>query len=355
MAPQKLKVAAAGLGRMGKRHALNFLNRTPRAELVAAFSPDPTELAWAKQHLEPYGVTLYDSYEKMIQQPGLQAVVIGTATSVHAEEAIQAMEKNLHVLCEKPLSTNIEVCKSVVEAAKKRPHLKVMCGFSRRFDDSYRDAYNKVEQGLIGRPSILRSQTCDKHDPSGFFVAYAAWSGGVFVDMAVHDIDLTLWFFGDDIIPKSISAHGITAVQPDLRKYNDYDNAVGIVEFHNGKIAYYYCSRMMAHGQEDTTEIIGTEGKLSVNANPQQNFVNYYHAGGITREVPAHYYGRFEMAFVKEANEFTAACLDNGPLPIKLTNAVKAVEIGAALQEALVSGKQIHYDDVGRRIEKAQL
>lgn len=109
MASQKLKIAAAGLGRMGKRHALNFLNRTPRAELVAAFSPDPSELAWAKQHLEPYGVTLYDDYDKMIQQPGLQAVVIGTATSVHAEEAIKAMEKNLHVLCEKPLSINVDV------------------------------------------------------------------------------------------------------------------------------------------------------------------------------------------------------------------------------------------------------
>ncbi|KAF2793775.1 NAD(P)-binding protein [Melanomma pulvis-pyrius CBS 109.77] len=355
MAPKKLQVAAAGLGRMGHRHALNFLNRTPRAELVAAFSPDPAELQWAKQHLEPYGVTLYDDYDKMLEQKGLDAVVIGTATSVHAEEAIKAMEKNLHVLCEKPLSTSIAVCKEVVEAAKQRPHLKVMCGFSRRFDDSYRNAYEKVDQGLIGRPTIIRSQTCDKHDPSGFFVAYAAWSGGVFVDMSVHDIDLTLWFFGDDIIPKSISAHGVVAVQPGLKQYNDYDNAVGIVEFYGGRIAHYYCTRMMAHGQEDVTEVIGTEGKLSVNLNPQSNLVNLYHAGGITREVPPHYYGRFEMAFVKEANEFTDACLDNTPLPMKLRNAVKAVEIGAWLQEALVTGKQIHFDDTGRRIEKSSL
>jgi predicted dehydrogenase len=243
----------------------------------------------------------------------------------------------------------------VVAAAKKKPHLKVMCGFSRRFDESYRDAHSKMERGLIGRPSIIRSQTCDKFDPSGFYVEYAAWSGGVFVDMSVHDIDLTLWFFGDDVIPKSVSAHGITAVQPELKKHKDYDNAVGIVEFWNGKIAYYYCTRMMAHGQEDTTEIIGTEGKLAVNNNPQRNFVNLYHSGGITREVPPNFMGRFGPAFVTEANEFTAACLDDTPLPMKLTNAVKAVEIGAALQEALRSGKQIHFDEIGRRIEKAQL
>jgi myo-inositol 2-dehydrogenase / D-chiro-inositol 1-dehydrogenase len=109
MTIQKLKIGVAGLGRMGKRHALNFLNRTPRAELVAAFSPDPAERAWARQHLEPYGAIIYGDYKKMIEHPGLMAVVIGTATSVHAEEAIQAMEKNLHVLCEKPLSTSIEV------------------------------------------------------------------------------------------------------------------------------------------------------------------------------------------------------------------------------------------------------
>ncbi|KAK9778714.1 putative Oxidoreductase [Seiridium cardinale] len=359
MPPQKLKIGAAGLGRMGKRHAQNFLHRTPRAELVAAFTPDPEELQWAKQHLEPYGVMLYIDYNKMIEHPGIMAVVIGTATSVHAEEAIQAMEKNLHVLCEKPLSTNLDItrmkCRDVINNARARPHLKVMCGFSRRFDTSYREAYAKAQQGAIGRPTILRSQTCDKNDPSGFYVAYAAWSGGVFVDMAVHDIDLTLWFFGDEIIPKSVSAYGVTAVQPALKKYNDFDNAVGIVEFWGGKIAYYYCSRMMAHGQEDTTEIIGTEGKLSVNAHLAQNLVQYYHPGGITRDVPAHYYDRFEMAFVQESNEFAEACLENKPLPLKLSNAVKAVEIGAALQEALVSGKQIKFDETGKRVENAQL
>ncbi|TIA54786.1 NAD(P)-binding protein, partial [Aureobasidium pullulans] len=262
---QKLKIAAAGLGRMGARHAINFLHRTPRAELVAAFTPDPKELAWARTNLEPHGVTLYTDYDEMIKQEGLQAVVIGTATSVHAEEAIKAMHQGLHVLCEKPLSTSIPVCKQVLDEALKHPHLKVMCGFSRRFDESYRDAWEKMDRGLIGRPTIIRSQTCDKHDPSGFFVEYAAWSGGVFVDMSVHDIDLALWFFGDDIQVKSVSAYGVRAVQPELAKYNDYDNAMGIVEFWNGRVANFYCSRMMAHGQEDVTEIIGTEGKLTVN------------------------------------------------------------------------------------------
>ena len=109
MAPQKLKVACAGLGRMGARHALHFLNRTPRAELVAAFTPDPNEVQWAKINLEPSGVTIYTDYDEMLKHPQLQAVVVSTVTTVHAEQAIKAMEANLHVLCEKPLSTSVEV------------------------------------------------------------------------------------------------------------------------------------------------------------------------------------------------------------------------------------------------------
>ena len=89
-----------------------------------------------------------------------------------------------------------------------------------------------MASGDIGTPSVFRSQTCDKLDPSGFFVAYAEFSGGIFVDCSIHDIDLALWFFGEETKVKSVTAVGITAVQPDLRKHNDRDNALGIIEFY---------------------------------------------------------------------------------------------------------------------------
>ena len=230
-----------------------------------------------------------------------------------------------------------------------------MCGFSRRFDASYRDAWSKMDSGLIGRPSILRSQTCDKLDPSGFFVSYAEFSGGIFVDCSIHDIDLALWFFGQDCRVKSIVASGITAVQPVLRQHDDVDNGVGIIEFYGGQIAYLYCSRMMAAGQEDMTEIIGTDGKLTINMQPHLNLVNIHGPTGIRREAPAHYYDRFEQAFVREANEFTACCLDNTKLPMKLASAVQAVVIGSALQESVRTGHKIWFDETGQRIARAAL
>lgn len=268
---------------------------------------------------------------------------------------------------------------SVVDAYKRslrqHPAQKVICGFSRRFDASYRDAYKRVANGDIGRPSVFRSQTCDKLDPSGFFVAYAEFSGGIFVDCSIHDIDLALWFFGEDSIVKSVTAVGITAVQPELRKHNDRDNALGIIEFYvsdlpfhplygknviltqsqGGKIAQLYCSRMMTAGQEDTTEITGTEGKISINMEPALNLVNLYEPTGIRREIPATYYGRFRDAFITEANEFTACCLKNLDPPMKLQGAVTSVKIGCALQESLITGQKIEFDETGRRLEKARL
>jgi len=352
---RKLQVAVSGLGRMGARHALHFLEKTPRAELVAACDVDPKCLAWAQEKLAPFGTKIYADYDEMLRHEGLEAVVVAGITTIHAEQAIKAINADKHTLCEKPLSTSVEVSQSVLDAAKRKPHLKVMCGFSRRFDASYRDAFARMDSGDIGRPSVIRSQTCDKLDPSGFFVDYAQFSGGIFVDCNIHDIDLTLWFFGQDSIVKSVTAVGVTAVQPGLKKWRDVDNGVGIVEFYGGKIAYYYGSRMMAAGQHDMTEIIGTEGKLVVNGAPQSNLVELHEASGVRREIPPHYYGRFSEAFVTESNEFTECCLDNKPLPFKLSGAVQSVKIGCALQESLRSGKKIEFNEIGERLEKARL
>ncbi|PHH78567.1 hypothetical protein CDD80_6678 [Ophiocordyceps camponoti-rufipedis] len=355
MAPAKLKMGVAGLGRMGKRHALNYLEAVPRAELVAVSTPEASEREWARENLP--GVAVYEHISGLLAHQGLQAVCVASATAVHAEQSMAAMEAGKHVLCEKPLATTAAVSQTVVDAAARHPDLKVMCGFSRRFDESYRDAHAKAQAGLIGRPSVFRSQTCDMLDPSGFFVAYAEFSGGIFVDCSIHDIDLALWFFGEDGDEKvrSVSAVGITAVEPGLRQFNDRDNAVGLVEFADGRIAHLYCSRMMAAGQEDTTEIIGTKGKLAVNSQPTVNLVRIHGPGGIRHEVPQTYWDRFRKAFTTEAVEFVDCCLDDKPVPVKLETAVAAVRIAAALQESMITGNKIFFNDKGERTDKPHM
>lgn len=149
---------------------------------------------------------------------------------------------------------------------------------------------------------------------------------------------------------KSCYAVGVTATQPALAQHGDVDNGIGIVEFHGGKIAYFYSSRMMAAGQHDETEIIGTAGKISVNARPAMDLVEMHEVGGVKREIVQDYYGRFEEAFVREGVEFTDACLEGGELPFGLGSAVEALEIGVALQESLRTGRKIEFGVDGGRI-----
>jgi myo-inositol 2-dehydrogenase/D-chiro-inositol 1-dehydrogenase len=256
-----------------------------------------------------------------------------------------------------------------------------MCGFSRRFDASYVNAYNMTLNGDIGRPTILRSQTCDKYvaqppdslvqeykltynphryDPSGFFVAYAEFSGGIFVDCNIHDIDLALWYFSAESkgktlpVVKSVMAVGVTALEPDLAKHGDVDNGVGVVEFHSGQIAYFYSSRMNAPGQHDMTEIIGTKGKLAVNSNPMTGLLESHISTGIHRDIPQNYYERFEQAFVEEARQFTDAVLEGKEVPIDLQSSMEAVKIGVALQDSLRNGKKIFFDKQGNRVDEAR-
>ncbi|KXT13663.1 hypothetical protein AC579_4996 [Pseudocercospora musae] len=349
---RKLQVGVSGLGRMGARHALHFLERTPRAELVAAFDPDPKAVAWAQQRLTPYGTKIYTDFEEFLKHPGLEAVVVAGITTQHAAQTIRAIESEKHVLCEKPLSTSLAICEHVLRVARTKPHLKVLCGFSRRFDASYRDAATRIQNGDIGRPSILRSQTCDKHRNDDYFVQYAKFSGGIFVDANIHDIDLALWYFGQDSVVKSITAVGINARLSDLKKYGDVDNGIAIVEFYGNKIAYFYSSRMMAAGQTDTTEIIGTHGKIVVNGNPQNNLVELHEGSGIRREVPQTYYDRFEHAFVTESNEFTEAVLDDKALPFGLQGAIQAVRIGDAMTKSLRTGWKIEFNEIGEEVEE---
>lgn len=228
-----------------------------------------------------------------------------------------------------------------MKSLQKHPNQKVMCGFSRRFDASYRDAYERIANGDFGSPVVFRSQTADLHDSSGFFVEYAKTSGGIFVDCSIHDIDLMLWFLGENRKIKSLQAVGVTAVHPGLGASHDRDNAIATVEFEGGKIAALYCSRMMAAGQEDTTELICERGSVRVNMQTRKNHVEIHDSLGARRELPQHYYERFREAFATEAYEFTACCLDNKTPPISLQSSVNAVAIGQALQRSLISGEKI--------------
>lgn len=262
----RLRFGVVGLGRLGKRHAENLAYRVPGASLVAACSPLEEERAWAREALpEP---RLYDVYAALLADRDVDAVWLVTPSSLHAQQIIDALRAGKHVFCEKPLSLDIAECERVLAEAARHPHLLATIGFMRRFDPSYKDAFDKIQSGAIGRPFLVRSQTTDKNDEDGFFVRFSATSGGIFLDCTVHDIDVARWLLGKPRA-KRVFAAGAVALHEGLREFGDVDNGVAICEFEDGKLAMFYASRTQAHGNDTHSEVIGTAGALAVGHNPR--------------------------------------------------------------------------------------
>ena len=180
-----LRIGIAGLGRLGQRHAEIFRWRLRGAEVVAAASPSADERAWASKTLDITDVV--SDYAQLLALPDIDAVVIVTPTSMHADQVIAALDAGKHVFCEKPLALDVADCLRVEAAAARHTAQRVLVGFVRRFDPSYTAALQKIHAGAIGTPFMVRSQTLDKNDPSGFFVRFAPTSGGIFLDMSIHD------------------------------------------------------------------------------------------------------------------------------------------------------------------------
>jgi len=335
MSSKNVRIGIAGLGRLGQRHARNLAQRVPGATLAAASSPVAEECAWARDTL---GVArIAASYEAMLAEPDLDAVFLVTPTSLHADQIVAGLRAGKHVFCEKPLSLDLDDCRRVEAEAARHPHLKAMIGFVRRFDPSYQAAQAAIARGDIGRPFMVRSQTCDQNDPSGFFVRFAGTSGGMFLDMSVHDIDLARWLLGAPRLRRAY-ATGTIAVHDGLAAYGDIDNGLAICEFDGGRLACFHASRTLAHGHETSTEITGTAGRLSVGVNPRLNRVEIADQHGVRNECTPTFYERFEEAFLREAQEFVAAVRDDRAPALTLHDATEATRIGLALAHAQRTG-----------------
>lgn len=226
-----------------------------------------------------------------------------------------------------------------------------MVGFVRRFDENYQQAVNHIKENAIGRPIVIRSQGCETLDESPYYKQYLKDSGGIFVDSVIHDIDLSLFFFGEDSQPKSVSAVGVVAVHKGIEAYGDADNGVGICEFWDGRIAFFYNSRTTAHGYDNATEIFGTTGKLSVNLIPRRNALELCDKDGVVKAF-AHpgWYDRYAAAFVTEVKQWVDALLDDQPLPVPLRSSLTSLKIATALQESLRTGEKIFFDKQGQQL-----
>jgi len=332
-----IKIGAVGLGRLGFEHASNLRFLIPGVELLALCDMNKEKLnRTAKEWGVPHA---YADFGAMIQNDELDAVAISSPSALHADQIAQALDNGLHVFCEKPLGTTVDECKIAEESVNRHPGLVFMLGFMRRYDPSYAYARKMVLEGKIGDPILFRGYSQDPETAISGAISYAGHSGGQFIDMAVHDIDLTRWFMGSD--PKTIFAIGGCYAHPEFSKFNDGDNVSALMQLQNGSMAFLFAGRTAPHGYNVETEIIGTKGTLRIASVPQKNMVEIMDEHGVRKECSQDFIERFGDAYRNEINEFVA-CIREGRNPeVTVYDGTKCTEIAYKCKEAFESNELV--------------
>ena len=329
--PRTVRIGIVGLGRLGKRHALNLNSVVAGVELVAAASPVAEEQAWAREQLA--GTAVYDSLEALLAHPGLDAVWLVTPTSIHVEQIERSLLAGVHVFCEKPLSLTVEACDRVLALAAGRPAQKVMIGFTRRFDASYMELKRQIAEGELGKVYRLHFESHDPIDPSGFFVKFAPTSGGLFLDCGIHDVDLACWLAGGAKAVR-VSASGSRVQYPDLAACGDIDTGAGTIEFETGLVVTMFISRSSHRGYEAKIWANGTRGGLVAGAGIQAPALSVERDNFAMLPGLPDFFSRFSDAFRVEAQAFVDCIRKDTPSPLSLDDAVTATRLAIALREA---------------------
>ncbi len=334
---KEVKIGIVGLGRLGKRHAANLRYRVPGAVLTAACSVIPDELDWVRKEL---GVeTTYATYEEMVEKGDVDAVFLVSTSKFHAEQIRIGLAAGKHVFSEKPMGVTIEECRTVEAAVAAHPDRHFQLGFVRRFDPSYAYAKQKIEEGAIGEPFLVRAQTVDLDEYAEFQIAFVPNSGGIFMDMNSHDIDLARWFLGSEV--KSVYAIGGSYAHQGFAEVNDADNTVALCRFEDGKMAVISASRTAFHGHDTHTEITGTKGILKIGMTPSKNRVEIFDAQGARQDCVQDFYERFEEGFLREAQSFVAGILSGTKPTVYAVDGTRATEVGFALSTSFREGQVV--------------
>lgn len=334
---EKLRIGIAGLGRLGKLHADNIANRVRGAELTAACSIVPDELEYAKEKL---GVKkVYLDYREMIRDPDIDAVVIVTTSREHCWQIEAALDAGKHVFSEKPLGTDMEQCRLAEAAVERHPESVFMLGFMRRYDRSYAYAKRKIDQGEIGIPYLVKATGIDPENLVEGAIKFSKTSGGIFLDMAIHDIDLMRWFLGAKVT--EVYAMGSTFKHPAFREAGDDETGLAVYRFDNGAMGVVHVGRTAPYGYHVETEIVGTEGTIRISSVPEKNLARIYNHDGVLAECVAAFPERFAEAYLLEMEEFVDCALTGRTPGVSVYDGTESTRIGYATTEAWKTGKII--------------
>lgn len=316
-----IKVGIIGAGRIGKVHVQSICTQVPDAKVKMLADPFLTDetAAWAKD----MGVLqVTKDYKEVLADPEIDAVLICSSTDTHSPISVEAIKAGKHVFCEKPIDHDIDKIQEVIDALKDSK-VKYQVGFNRRFDHNFEAVRDAVAAGKVGDIHVIKVTSRDPEPPSAEYVKV---SGGMFLDMTIHDFDMVRFLAGCNAT--DVYTEAAVLVDPAIGEAGDVDTAVITLKMENGAIAVIDNSRKAVYGYDQRAEVFGSKGMVAT-GNDTASAAVLSNESGVTGEVPLHFFlERYMAAYAKEVKCFIDAIVNDTDTPLGVMDGLEPVLMG---------------------------
>jgi myo-inositol 2-dehydrogenase/D-chiro-inositol 1-dehydrogenase len=335
---RKVKIAVIGTGRMGSVHVRNIARLIPEADLVAVCD---IRLEVAQAVADEHGIQrVVKDYHELLADPDIEAILIASSTETHAFIMKDVAAAGKHIFCEKPLALELDKIDEAL-AAIETAGVKLQVGFNRRFDKSFQRVHEMVATGDIGSPCILRITNRDPEVPP---IEYMRTSGGMFLDMTIHDFDMARFQVGE---VEEIYAIGSVLIEPELKEFGDIDTDVVILKFANGAVGTIDNSRKAVYGYDQRLEVFCSNGTAMANNEAENVTVKGNRDGFLSAKPPYFFMQRYAPCYVEEVRQFINCVRNDKPTPTTGADGRAAVVLGYAAWKSLRENRPVKISEIG--------
>ncbi len=335
---KQLNIGIIGAGRIGKVHMQSITYNVPTAKVLGitdVFKDGLQELA------DKYGIEkVYDNYKEMLADKDIDAVLACSSTDTHADISIEAAKAGKHVFCEKPVDLTPEKVQAVIDAVAQAG-VKLQVGFNRRFDHNFAHVKNLINDGKVGNLELIKITSRDPEPPPA---EYAAVSGGMFLDMTIHDFDMARFLAGSDVT--EVYASATCLVDPAIGQAGDVDTAIINLKFENGALGVIDNSRRAAYGYDQRIEVFGSLGAAMASNDTPTN-VTIMNSDGVTTDKPLYFFlERYMQSFRDEMVQFVDAVLNDKPTPTTGNDGLNSILVALAAKKSVKEGRPVKISEI---------
>ena len=334
---RKVKIAVVGTGRMGSVHVRNIVRQIPDAELVAVCD---IRLEVAQAVADECGIQrVVRDYHELLNDQEIEAILIASSTDTHAFIMKDVARAGKHIFCEKPLALELDKIDEALAAVEKSG-VKLQVGFNRRFDKSFQRVREIVASGEIGYPCILSITNRDPDFPAMEFLRV---SGGIFLDLAIHDFDMIRYQVGE---VQEIYAAGGVLIEPKLKEFGDIDTDVVVLKFTNSAVGTINNSRKAVYGYDQRLEVFCSNGTAIATNEAETTAVKGNQDGFLSAKPPYFFMQRYAPCYVEEVRQFIECVRDDKPTPTTGADGRAAVVLGYAAWKSFRENRPVRISEI---------